>query len=52
VTPGGRPDLAGNEVLARIEASTLLIVEENDDEVIKLGSTKDLQRCKKRRNWY
>lgn len=34
---GGRPDLAGNEVLARIEAPTLLIVGENDEEVIKLN---------------
>ena len=34
---GGRPDLAGNEILARIEAPTLLIVGENDGEVIKLN---------------
>lgn len=37
VSRGGRPDLAGNEVLARIEAPTLLIVGENDEEVIKLN---------------
>lgn len=37
VSRGGRPDLAGDEVLARIEAPTLLIVGENDEEVIKLN---------------
>jgi pimeloyl-ACP methyl ester carboxylesterase len=37
VSRGGRPDLAGNEVLARIESPTLLIVGENDEEVIKLN---------------
>jgi putative phosphoribosyl transferase len=37
VSRGGRPDLAGNEVLARIEAPTLLIVGENDEEVIRLN---------------
>lgn len=37
VSRGGRPDLAGNEVLSRIEAPTLLIVGENDEEVIKLN---------------
>lgn len=34
---GGRPDLAGKEVLSLIEAPTLLIVGENDEEVIKLN---------------
>lgn len=37
VSRGGRPDLVGNETLARIEAPTLLIVGENDEEVIKLN---------------
>ncbi|HZD33679.1 MAG TPA: dienelactone hydrolase family protein [Nitrososphaeraceae archaeon] len=37
VSRGGRPDLAGDEVLSRIEAPTLLIVGENDEEVITLN---------------
>jgi dienelactone hydrolase len=37
VSRGGRPDLAGKEVLSLIEAPTLLIVGENDEEVIKLN---------------
>jgi putative phosphoribosyl transferase len=37
VSRGGRPDLAGPEVLARLEAPTLLIVGENDEQVIKLN---------------
>lgn len=37
VSRGGRPDLAGDKVLARIEAPTLLIVGENDKGVIKLN---------------
>ena len=37
VSRGERPDLAGNEVLTRIETPNLLIVGENDEEVIKLN---------------
>ena len=37
VSRGGRPDLAGSDVLNRIEAPTLLIVEEKDKQVIKLN---------------
>jgi putative phosphoribosyl transferase len=37
VSRGGRPDLAGKEILDKIEAPTLLIVGENDKEVIELN---------------
>jgi dienelactone hydrolase len=37
VSRGGRPDLAGKEVLEKIEAPTLLIVGENDKTVIDLN---------------
>jgi putative phosphoribosyl transferase len=37
VSRGGRPDLAGKEVLDQIEAPTLLIVGENDKTVIELN---------------
>jgi putative phosphoribosyl transferase len=37
VSRGGRPDLAGKEILAQIEAPTLLIVGENDKPVIELN---------------
>jgi putative phosphoribosyl transferase len=37
VSRGGRPDLAGKEILEQIEAPTLLIVGENDKEVIELN---------------
>jgi putative phosphoribosyl transferase len=37
VSRGGRPDLAGQQVLNRIQAPTLLIVGENDKQVIHLN---------------
>jgi dienelactone hydrolase len=37
VSRGGRPDLAGSDVLGRIEAPTLLIVGEKDKQVIELN---------------
>lgn len=37
VSRGGRPDLAGKEILDQIEAPTLLIVGENDKPVIELN---------------
>ena len=37
VSRGGRPDLAGTDVLSRIAAPTLLIVGENDKQVIELN---------------
>jgi putative phosphoribosyl transferase len=37
VSRGGRPDLAGSDILNRIEAPTLLIVGENDKHVIELN---------------
>ena len=48
---GGRPDLAGNEGPARIEAPTLLIVGENDEEVIKLNqeALKGLTKIQKKK---
>jgi putative phosphoribosyl transferase len=50
VSRGGRPDLAGNEVLTRIETPNLLIVGENDEEVIKLNQKALIGRYKIRRN--
>jgi len=51
VSRGGRPDLAGNKVLARIEAPTLLIVGENDEEVIKLNqrALKELRKIQEKK---
>ena len=51
VSRGGRPDLAGKEVLHQIEAPTLLIVGENDGAVIELNqeALELLKRIKKRR---
>ena len=37
VSRGGRPDLAGQEVLNHVQSPTLLIVGENDKQVIKLN---------------
>ena len=37
VSRGGRPDLAGTDVLSHIAAPTLLIVGENDKQVIELN---------------
>ena len=51
VSRGGRPDLAGKEVLDQIEAPTLLIVGENDKTVIELNQNalKLLARIEKRK---
>jgi putative phosphoribosyl transferase len=51
VSRGGRPDLAGKEVLDQIEAPTLLIVGENDKTVIGLNQNalKMLARIEKKK---
>lgn len=51
VSRGGRPDLAGKEVLGQIEAPTLLIVGENDKTVIGLNQNalKMLVRIEKKK---
>jgi len=51
VSRGGRPDLAGKEVLDQIEAPTLLIVGENDKTVIELNQNalKMLARIEKKK---
>jgi hypothetical protein len=37
VSRRGRPDLAGNDNLRELQAPTLLLVGENDEEVLKLN---------------
>ena len=51
VSRGGRPDLAGKEVLDQIEAPTLLIVGGNDKTVIELNQNalKKLTRIEKKK---
>lgn len=51
VSRGGRPDLAGKEVLDQIEAPTLLIVGGNDKKVIELNQNalKMLTRIEKKK---
>lgn len=51
VSRGGRPDIAGKEVLGQIEAPTLLIVGENDKTVIGLNQNalKMLARIEKKK---
>lgn len=51
VSRGGRPDLAGKEVLDRIETPTLLIVGENDKTVIEFNQNalKLLTRIEKKK---
>lgn len=51
VSRGGRPDLAGSEILNRIEAPTLLIVGENDKQVIELNemALKQLTKIEKKK---
>jgi len=51
VSRGGRPDLAGKEVLDQIEAPTLLIVGGNDKSVIELNQNalKKLTRIEKKK---
>jgi putative phosphoribosyl transferase len=49
VSRGGRPDLAGNEALARVRAPTLLIVGGNDGAVLKLNVTANsAMHCERR----
>jgi pimeloyl-ACP methyl ester carboxylesterase len=49
VSRGGRPDLAGDDTLARVAAPTLLIVGGNDDVVIDLNQRAlAALRCAKR----
>jgi putative phosphoribosyl transferase len=51
VSRGGRPDLADQEVLNRIQAPTLLIVGENDKQVIQLNekALEQLSRLEKKK---
>jgi dienelactone hydrolase len=51
VSRGGRPDLAGQQVLNRIQAPTLLIVGENDKQVIHLNekALEQLSRLEKKK---
>jgi putative phosphoribosyl transferase len=51
VSRGGRPDLAGSEILSRIESPTLLIVGEKDEQVIELNekALKQLIRIEKKK---
>lgn len=49
VSRGGRPDLAGSDVLARVAAPTLLVVGGNDDVVLELNQVALASiRCAKR----
>lgn len=49
VSRGGRPDLAGAEVLARVSAPTLLIVGARDEVVVDLNiAARDAMRCERR----
>jgi putative phosphoribosyl transferase len=51
VSRGGRPDLAGSEILNRIESPTLLIVGEKDKQVIELNEIvlKQLTKIEKKK---
>jgi putative phosphoribosyl transferase len=51
VSRGGRPDLAGSDILNRIEAPILLIVGENDKHVIELNerALKQLTKIEKKK---
>ena len=51
VSRGGRPDLAGSEILNRIESPTLLIVGEKDEQLIELNerALKQLTRIEKKK---
>lgn len=51
VSRGGRPDLAGSEILNRIESPTLLIVGEKDKQVIELNESvlKQLTKIEKKK---
>jgi putative phosphoribosyl transferase len=51
VSRGGRPDLAGSDILNRIEAPTLLIVGGNDKQVIELNerALKQLTKIEKKK---
>jgi putative phosphoribosyl transferase len=51
VSRGGRPDLAGQEVLNHIQSPTLLIVGENDKQVVQLNeqALKQLGRLEKKK---
>ena len=50
VSRGGRPDLAGRDILERVRAPTLLLVGENDEQVLKLNekALKDIKAEKKK----
>jgi putative phosphoribosyl transferase len=50
VSRGGRPDLAGKDILRRVHAPTLLLVGGNDEEVLELNENalKDIKAEKKK----
>ena len=50
VSRGGRPDLAGKDILRRVHAPTLLLVGGNDEEVLNLNENalKDIRAEKKK----
>jgi putative phosphoribosyl transferase len=50
VSRGGRPDLAGKDILRKVHAPTLLLVGGNDDEVLKLNENalKDIKAERKK----
>jgi putative phosphoribosyl transferase len=50
VSRGGRPDLAGKDILRKVHAPTLLLVGGNDEEVLKLNedALKDLKAERKK----
>jgi dienelactone hydrolase len=50
VSRGGRPDLAGKDILRRVHAPTLLLVGGNDEEVLNLNvnALKDIKAEKKK----
>ncbi|HYT41765.1 MAG TPA: dienelactone hydrolase family protein, partial [Methylomirabilota bacterium] len=50
VSRGGRPDLAGKDILRRVHAPTLLLVGGNDEEVLNLNENalKDIKAEKKK----
>ena len=50
VSRGGRPDLAGKDILRKVHAPTLLLVGGKDDEVLKLNENalKDIKAERKK----
>jgi putative phosphoribosyl transferase len=50
VSRGGRPDLAGKDILTKVTAPTLLLVGGNDEQVLELNekALKDIEAEKKK----